>query len=250
MSLQPNSGAQGEFAGLMTIRAYHRDRGDAGRNIVLIPSSAHGTNPASATMAGLRVVVVACDSNGNVDLADLRARAAQHRDALAALMVTYPSTHGVFEEEIRDICAVVHEHGGQVYMDGANMNAQVGLTSPAAIGADVCHLNLHKTFAIPHGGGGPGMGPIAVAPHLAPYLPGHPVVPVGGDESDSGHLRRSVGKREHPADLVRLYPDARRGGHDRRDAGRDPERELHQGAPRRVTTTCSTRITTAVSRTR
>ena len=183
VSLQPNSGAQGEFAGLMTIRAYHRDRGEAGRNIVLIPSSAHGTNPASATMAGLRVVVVACDSNGNVDLADLRARAAQHRDALAALMVTYPSTHGVFEEEIRDICAVVHEHGGQVYMDGANMNAQVGLTSPAAIGADVCHLNLHKTFAIPHGGGGPGMGPIAVAPHLAPYLPGHPVVPVGGDKA-------------------------------------------------------------------
>jgi glycine dehydrogenase len=180
VSLQPNSGAQGEFAGLMTIGAYHRDRGEAGRNIVLIPSSAHGTNPASATMAGLRVVVVACDSNGNVDLGDLRARAAQHRDGLAALMVTYPSTHGVFEEEIREICAVVHEHGGQVYMDGANMNAQVGLTSPAAIGADVCHLNLHKTFAIPHGGGGPGMGPIAVAPHLAPYLPGHPVVPVGG----------------------------------------------------------------------
>jgi glycine dehydrogenase len=183
VSLQPNSGAQGEFAGLMTIRAYHRDRGDVGRNVVLIPSSAHGTNPASATMAGLKVVVVACDSNGNVDLADLRARAAQHRDVLAALMVTYPSTHGVFEEEIREICAIVHEHGGQVYMDGANMNAQVGLTSPAAIGADVCHLNLHKTFAIPHGGGGPGMGPIAVAPHLAPYLPGHPVVPVGGDKA-------------------------------------------------------------------
>jgi glycine cleavage system P protein (glycine dehydrogenase) len=180
VSLQPNSGAQGEFAGLMTIRAYHRDRGESGRSVVLIPSSAHGTNPASGTMAGLKVVVVACDSNGNVDLPDLRARAAQHRDALAALMVTYPSTHGVFEEEIREICAVVHEHGGQVYMDGANMNAQVGLTNPAAIGADVCHLNLHKTFAIPHGGGGPGMGPIAVAPHLAPYLPGHSVVPVGG----------------------------------------------------------------------
>ena len=183
VSLQPNSGAQGEFAGLMTIRAYHRDRGDAGRTVVLIPSSAHGTNPASAAMAGLRVVVVACDSNGNVDLADLRAKAARHKDALAALMVTYPSTHGVFEEEIREICAVVHEHGGQVYMDGANMNAQVGLTSPAAIGADVCHLNLHKTFAIPHGGGGPGMGPIAVAAHLAPYLPGHPVVQVGGDKA-------------------------------------------------------------------
>jgi len=183
VSLQPNSGAQGEFAGLMVIRAYHHARGQKGRNVVLIPSSAHGTNPASATMAGMKVVVTACDSNGNVDLADLRARAAQHRDALAALMITYPSTHGVFEEEIREICAIVHEHGGQVYMDGANMNAQVGLTSPAAIGADVCHLNLHKTFAIPHGGGGPGMGPIAVAAHLAPYLPGHPVISVGGDKA-------------------------------------------------------------------
>jgi glycine dehydrogenase len=183
VSLQPNSGAQGEFAGLMTIRAYHRDRGQAQRNVVLIPSSAHGTNPASAAMAGLRVVVVACDADGNVDLKDLKARAEKYRDELAALMVTYPSTHGVFEEEIREICAVVHEHGGQVYMDGANMNAQVGLTSPAAIGADVCHLNLHKTFAIPHGGGGPGMGPIAVAKHLAPYLPGHPVVRVGGDKA-------------------------------------------------------------------
>ncbi|HET7216512.1 MAG TPA: aminomethyl-transferring glycine dehydrogenase subunit GcvPB, partial [Vicinamibacterales bacterium] len=182
VSLQPNSGAQGEFAGLMTIRAYHRDRGDASRNVVLIPSSAHGTNPASAAMAGLRVVVVACDAKGNVDLDDLRAKATQHGAALAALMVTYPSTHGVFEEEIREICAIVHEHGGQVYMDGANMNAQVGLTSPAAIGADVCHLNLHKTFAIPHGGGGPGMGPIAVASHLVPYLPAHPVVKVGGEK--------------------------------------------------------------------
>jgi glycine dehydrogenase len=182
VSLQPNSGAQGEFAGLMTIRAYHRDRGDVARSVVLIPSSAHGTNPASAAMAGLRVVVVACDAKGNVDLDDLKAKARQHRSALAALMVTYPSTHGVFEEDIREICDIVHEHGGQVYMDGANMNAQVGLTSPAAIGADVCHLNLHKTFAIPHGGGGPGMGPIAVAKHLAPYLPGHPVVPVGGDK--------------------------------------------------------------------
>jgi glycine dehydrogenase len=182
VSLQPNSGAEGEFTGLMTIRAYHRDRGQAGRNIVLIPSSAHGTNPASATMAGLKVVVTACDSSGNVDLSDLRAKAQQHHDTLAAIMVTYPSTHGVFEEEIREICTIVHEHGGQVYMDGANMNAQVGLTSPAAIGADVCHLNLHKTFAIPHGGGGPGMGPIAVARHLTPYLPGHPLVRVGGDK--------------------------------------------------------------------
>jgi glycine dehydrogenase len=180
VSLQPNSGAQGEFAGLMAIRAYHHARGEERRNVVLIPSSAHGTNPASATMAGLKVVVTACDSNGNVEIPDLRKKAEQYRDSLAALMATYPSTHGVFEEDIREICAIVHDHGGQVYMDGANMNAQVGLTSPAAIGADVCHLNLHKTFAIPHGGGGPGMGPIAVAEHLVPYLPGHPVVKNGG----------------------------------------------------------------------
>src|SRR5687768_17391846 len=180
VSLQPNSGAQGEFAGLMAIRAYHRDRGDLKRNVVLIPSSAHGTNPASAAMAGLKVVVTRCDSNGNIELNDLRARAEQYKDTLAALMVTYPSTHGVFEEDITEICEIVHSHGGQVYMDGANMNAQVGLTSPALIGADVCHLNLHKTFAIPHGGGGPGMGPIAVAEHLVPYLPGHDVVRVGG----------------------------------------------------------------------
>jgi glycine dehydrogenase len=183
VSLQPNSGAQGEFAGLMTIRAFQRDRGEVRRNVVLIPSSAHGTNPASATMAGLRVVVVACDSNGYIVLDDLRAKAEQHSETLSSLMVTYPSTYGVFEEDIREICRIVHEHGGQVYMDGANMNAQVGLTSPAAIGADVCHLNLHKTFAIPHGGGGPGMGPIAVASHLAPYLPGHPIVKVGGDKA-------------------------------------------------------------------
>ena len=183
VSLQPNSGAQGEFAGLMTIRAYHRDRGESRRNVVLIPASAHGTNPASASMAGLKVVVVACDSNGYIVLDDLRAKAEQYRETLASLMVTYPSTYGVFEEDIKEICRVVHDHGGQVYMDGANMNAQVGLTSPAAIGADVCHLNLHKTFAIPHGGGGPGMGPIAVASHLAPYLPGHPIVKVGGGKS-------------------------------------------------------------------
>ncbi|CAN5880692.1 aminomethyl-transferring glycine dehydrogenase [soil metagenome] len=183
VSLQPNSGAQGEFAGLMAIRAYHRARGDAKRNVVLIPSSAHGTNPASATMAGLKVVVTRCDSNGNVELDDLRAKAEQHKGSLAALMVTYPSTHGVFEEDIKEICTIVHEHGGQVYMDGANMNAQVGLTTPAAIGADVCHLNLHKTFAIPHGGGGPGMGPIAVAKHLAPYLPGHPIVALSHEKA-------------------------------------------------------------------
>ena len=185
VSLQPNSGAQGELTGLLVIRAYHHDRAEPERDVVLIPSSAHGTNPASAAMAGQRVVVVACDSHGNIDVADLRKKAAEHRDRLSALMVTYPSTHGVFEESIREICSIVHEHGGQVYMDGANMNAQVGLTSPATIGADVCHLNLHKTFAIPHGGGGPGMGPIAVAKHLAPFLPGHPVVKTGGDKAIS-----------------------------------------------------------------
>jgi glycine dehydrogenase len=180
VSLQPNSGAQGEFAGLMVIRAYHRARGDAQRDIVLIPDSAHGTNPASSTMAGMRVVVVVGRKDGSIDVDDLRAKAAQHREQLAALTVTYPSTHGVFEDQIQDVCAIVHEHGGQVYMDGANMNAQVGLTSPAAIGADVAHLNLHKTFGIPHGGGGPGMGPIGVASHLAPFLPGHSVVATGG----------------------------------------------------------------------
>ena len=180
VSLQPNSGAQGEFAGLMVIRAYHRAHGGQQRDVVLIPSSAHGTNPASAAMAGMRIVIVGCDNDGNVDVEDLQAKAAAHAERLNALMITYPSTHGVFEESVTEICAIVHAEGGQVYMDGANMNAQVGLTSPAAIGADVCHLNLHKTFAIPHGGGGPGMGPIAVAAHLAPYLPGHPVVPTGG----------------------------------------------------------------------
>jgi glycine dehydrogenase len=180
VSLQPNSGAQGEFAGLMVIRAYHRDRGESRRDVVLIPASAHGTNPASAVMAGMRVVVVASTKEGNIDVDDLRAKAAEHAGRLSALMVTYPSTHGVFEESIQDICEIVHQHGGQVYMDGANMNAQVGLTSPATIGADVCHLNLHKTFSIPHGGGGPGMGPIGAAGHLAPYLPGHPIVKTGG----------------------------------------------------------------------
>jgi glycine dehydrogenase len=183
VSLQPNSGAQGEFAGLMVIRAYHRERGNVERDLVLIPASAHGTNPASAAMAGMRVVVVATASDGSVDVADLRHKAEHHRDRLACLMITYPSTHGVFEDDIRGICAVVHACGGQVYMDGANMNAQVGLTSPASIGADVCHLNLHKTFAIPHGGGGPGVGPIAVARHLAPYLPGHSVLAMSDDRA-------------------------------------------------------------------
>ncbi len=181
VSLQPNAGSQGEYAGLLTVRAYHLSRGETQRTICLIPSSAHGTNPASAVMAGMEVVVVRCDENGNIDVADLRAKAAAHADHLAALMVTYPSTHGVFEESIREICRIIHEHGGQVYMDGANMNALVGLCRPGDFGADVCHLNLHKTFCIPHGGGGPGMGPIGVAAHLAPFLPGHPAVEgVGG----------------------------------------------------------------------
>ena len=183
VSLQPNSGAQGEFAGLAVMRAYHQSRGEGARDVVLIPASAHGTNPASAIMAGFKVVVVGTASNGNVDVADLKKKAEEHAKDLAGLMITYPSTHGVFEDAIREICDTIHQYGGQVYMDGANMNAQVGLTSPAAIGADVCHLNLHKTFAIPHGGGGPGMGPIGVAKHLAPFLPGHPLAKVGGPQA-------------------------------------------------------------------
>src|SRR2546422_1040928 len=180
VSLQPNAGSQGEFTGLLVIRAYHRSRGEARRTTCLIPTSAHGTNPASAVMAGLQVVPVQTDPQGNIDVADLRAKAAEHEATLAALMVTYPSTTGVFEASIRQVCEIVHAHGGQVYMDGANMNAQVGLCRPADIGADVCHLNLHKTFCIPHGGGGPGMGPIGVAKHLVRFLPGHPVVRLDG----------------------------------------------------------------------
>lgn len=183
VSMQPNSGAQGEYSGLMVIRAYHESQGDHHRNICLIPSSAHGTNPASAVMAGMQVVVVQCDDQGNVDIDDLKEKAIAHKENLAALMVTYPSTHGVFEAGIREITGIVHENGGQVYMDGANMNAQVGLTNPGNIGADVCHLNLHKTFAIPHGGGGPGMGPIGVAKHLLPFLPGNPVIKTGGEQA-------------------------------------------------------------------
>jgi glycine dehydrogenase len=185
ISLQPNAGSQGEYAGLLVIREYHRQRGDSHRNVCLIPQSAHGTNPASAVMAGMQVVAVKCDDQGNIDVADLRTKATQHQDDLAALMVTYPSTHGVFETAIVEICQIIHSHGGQVYMDGANMNAQVGLCRPGDFGADVCHLNLHKTFCIPHGGGGPGMGPIGVAAHLAPYLPAHPLVKVGGAQGIS-----------------------------------------------------------------
>jgi glycine dehydrogenase len=180
VSVQPNSGAAGEYAGLMAIRAYLQSTGNGHRNVCLIPTSAHGTNPASAVMAGMQVVVIASDEEGNVDMADLKAKAAEHSANLAALMVTYPSTYGVFEEGIKEIIDCVHGHGGQVYMDGANMNAQVALTSPGHIGADVCHLNLHKTFCIPHGGGGPGVGAIGVAKHLSPFLPGHPVVPTAG----------------------------------------------------------------------
>ncbi|MDE6623593.1 MAG: aminomethyl-transferring glycine dehydrogenase subunit GcvPB, partial [Alistipes sp.] len=181
-SLQPNSGAAGEYSGLMVIRAYHQSRGQGYRNVVLIPASAHGTNPASAAMAGMKIVTVACDANGNIDVEDLAAKASEHSSELCGLMVTYPSTHGVFESRIREIVDLVHDAGGQVYMDGANMNAQVGLTNPGYIGADVCHLNLHKTFAMPHGGGGPGVGPICVAEHLKRFLPSHPLVATGGEE--------------------------------------------------------------------
>eukprot|EP01113_Clastostelium_recurvatum_P050550 TRINITY_DN959_c0_g1_i2.p1 TRINITY_DN959_c0_g1~~TRINITY_DN959_c0_g1_i2.p1 ORF type:complete len:1007 (+),score=379.76 TRINITY_DN959_c0_g1_i2:401-3022(+) len=182
VSLQPNAGSQGEYAGLMVIREFFKAKGQAHRNVCLIPTSAHGTNPASAVMAGMEIVIVACDDNGNINVADLKAKAEQHKDKLSCLMVTYPSTHGVFEEGIEGMCKIIHDNGGQVYMDGANMNAQVGLCRPGDIGADVCHLNLHKTFCIPHGGGGPGMGPIGVASHLAPFLPGHAVVRMGGDK--------------------------------------------------------------------
>ncbi len=182
-SFQPNSGAQGEYTGLLTIRAYHKSKGEDHRDVALIPSSAHGTNPASAVMAGMRVVVVKCDDHGNIDLQDIKAKAEEHKDRLACLMITYPSTHGVFELEVMEICDAIHHHGGLVYMDGANMNAQVGFTNPGTIGADVCHLNLHKTFAIPHGGGGPGVGPICVNGKLKPFLPGHPIIDTGGSQA-------------------------------------------------------------------
>ncbi|HET7230602.1 MAG TPA: aminomethyl-transferring glycine dehydrogenase [Longimicrobium sp.] len=201
VSLQPNAGSQGEYAGLLCIRDYHHSRGEGHRDVCLIPQSAHGTNPASAVMAGMKVIVVGTAQNGNIDLDDLRAKAAQHAANLAGLMVTYPSTHGVFEEEIREVCEIIHQHGGQVYMDGANMNAQVGLCRPGDFGADVCHLNLHKTFCIPHGGGGPGMGPICVAEHLRPFLPGHPVVPVG--QGDHGAV--SAGPWGSPSILPISY---------------------------------------------
>jgi glycine dehydrogenase len=188
VSLQPNAGSQGEYAGLLAIRKYHAEQGGTERDVCLIPASAHGTNAASAAMAGMRVVVVKCDDHGNVDLDDLKMKAVEHADQLSALMVTYPSTHGVYEEQIREICAVVHDHGGQVYLDGANLNALVGVARPGKFGADVSHINLHKTFCIPHGGGGPGVGPIGVRAHLAPYLPNHPLVAEAGPATGIGAI--------------------------------------------------------------
>ena len=185
ISMQPNAGSQGEYAGLLAIKRYHESRDDHQRNVCLIPSSAHGTNPASAALAGMSVVIVECDAHGNVDMNDLRRKAERHTEDLAAIMVTYPSTHGVFEESIIELCDLVHQHGGQVYVDGANLNALVGLAAPGKFGADVSHLNLHKTFCIPHGGGGPGMGPIGVGAHLQPFLPTNPVSPLPGlDENN------------------------------------------------------------------
>jgi glycine dehydrogenase len=225
MSMQPNSGAQGEYAGLLTILAYHRARGDTQPTVCLIPTSAHGTNPASAQMAGMEVVVVKSAPNGDVDVEDFRAKAEAAGDRLAACMITYPSTHGVFEETVREICKITHDHGGQVYIDGANMNALVGLVKPGEIGGDVSHLNLHKTFAIPHGGGGPGMGPIGVKAHLAPIC--RASRDRGGRGAGfGGALRVGV----DPADLLGLLPDDGRAGADAGDAGGDPERELHRGA--------------------
>ena len=227
VSLQPNSGAQGEYAGLLAIRAYHRSRGEGHRNICLIPESAHGTNPASAQMCGMEVVPVKTDRSGNVDVADLKAKAEQHSTNLAALMVTYPSTHGVFEEAIVEICQVIHAHGGQVYTDGANLNALVGVAKPGKYGSDVSHLNLHKTFCIPHGGGGPGVGPVAVKAHLAPFLPGTLGGHQQGRHGECGKLRQ----REHPADLVDVRDDDGRRGTAQGHAGRAAQCELCREAP-------------------
>jgi glycine dehydrogenase len=245
-SLQPNAGSQGEYSGLLVIRAYHRAHGQEQRDICLIPSSAHGTNPASATMAGMRVVVVACDEHGNIDVQDLRKKAEEHREHLAALMVTYPSTHGVFESAIKDICAVVHEHGGQVYMDGANLNAQIGYMSPGELGADVCHLNLHKTFCIPHGGGGPGMGPIGVAKHLAPFLPGHPLVQVGGEHGIGAVSAAPWGSASIlPISYAYIAHDGL-AGPQASDRVRDPGRTTSPSASK-ATSTSSTRASRASS---
>ncbi len=232
VSLQPNAGSQGEFAGLLAIRAYHRSRGETGRNVCLIPSSAHGTNAASAVMAGLKVVVVSCDEHGNIDLDDLEAKAAAAGDSLAAAMVTYPSTHGVFESGIRELCEIVHRHGGQVYVDGANLNAMVGLAQPGKFGADVSHLNLHKTFCIPHGGGGPGVGPVAVRAHLAPFLPAHPLATAGA--AGRRRRRRAVRLGQHLVDLVGLHRlDGCHRSHRRQRDGR-AQRQLRRHPARSV----------------
>ena len=243
VSLQPNAGSQGEFAGLLAIRAYHQSRGDTHRDVCLIPSSAHGTNAASAAMAGMRVVVVECDDDGNVDVDDLKRRAFEFSDVLSALMVTYPSTHGVFEERIGEICAIVHEHGGQVYLDGANLNALVGTAKPGEFGADVSHLNLHKTFCIPHGGGGPGVGPVAVKAHLAPFLRSG----IRGRPVPRADRRRTVRVGVDPADLVDVRDDDGRPRAHRRDAPRHPQCELHRAAARRRTIRCCTRASTGSS---
>ena len=228
VSLQPNAGSQGEYAGLVVIRAWHEKRGDSQRNICLIPASAHGTNPASAVMAGYEVVPVSCDS-GDINLEDLRAKVTAYSDRLGAIMVTYPSTHGVFEDTIQEICDLVHEHGGQVYLDGANMNAMVGISRPADLGADVCHLNLHKTFCIPHGGGGPGMGPIAVRSHLAPYLPGHPVIRLRARAPMrwSRFPRPPMGQPQHSAHLLDVHRVDGFGGTQAGNPGGDPQCQLH-----------------------
>ena len=225
VSMQPNSGAQGEYAGLLTIRAYHLANGDGHRDVCLIPTSAHGTNPASAQMAGMKVVVVKVSDNGDIDMDDFRAKAEQYGKNLSCCMITYPSTHGVFEENVREVCDIVHTHGGQVYLDGANMNAMVGLARPGDIGSDVSHLNLHKTFCIPHGGGGPGMGPIGVKAHLAPYLPGHPETDGGEGAVSAAPVRFGL----HSADLLELLPDDGRRRADAGNQGGDPQRQLYRG---------------------
>jgi len=227
VSLQPNAGSQGEYAGLLAIRAYHQARGEEARRICLIPVSAHGTNPASAVMAGMKVVPVACDAGGNIDLDDLRLKAKQHADDLSCAMITYPSTHGAFEDTIVEAAEIIHAHGGQVYMDGANLTAQVGLCRPGDFGMDVCHLNLHKTFCIPHGGGGPGVGPIAVAAHLE--ISSRPRRDHAGRSASRGRRgeRRALGQREHPGHFLDVYRHARRGGADPRHPGRHPQRQLH-----------------------
>ena len=235
VSLQPNAGSQGEFAGLLAIRGYHRSRGDEQRDVCLIPSSAHGTNAASAVMAGMRVVVVACDEHGNVDLDDLRAKLAEHGEHVAALMITYPSTHGVYEQAVGEICGLVHDAGGQVYVDGANLNALVGLAQPGQFGADVSHLNLHKTFCIPHGGGGPGVGPGRGARPPA-ALPAQPPAAAGRrpGQRPRPRLGGALGLGQHPADLVGLHPPDGPGRAAPGDAGRDPQRQLHRAPPERA----------------